>query len=295
MRRVTSLFVLGLVVFSAWAHAQQAPAPSPAAARPASNDVKPTEPGKPESSQNLATSNNFVNTLEAPAPRNVGVASNRTGSVCTLIAGSFELKAVGIRLTQYSTLGFASECDEIAFNNLTQATIEAQLRAVQRPSFVIRGGVHRLLMDVNLATLPQPFIKIGPLDFTAVGTIDIGLIEFLRNPNFKTHSLVSASEYSAFTLRSNIQYIWNMGKPVHTLVTPTGDRYVMYAFTTRVVPQLKVNNLAYLGPLLRLPEGWTYESYLLDKTLTIKTTASKNFEVSIMFDDANNLYIKMPD
>jgi hypothetical protein len=78
-------------------------------------------------------------------------------------------------------------------------------------------------------------------------------------------------------------------------VTPEGERYVMYSFTTRVIPQLKAENLAYLGPLLSMPEGWSYESYLLDKTLTVKTTAAENFEISILFDDANNMYVKIPN
>jgi hypothetical protein len=69
----------------------------------------------------------------------------------------------------------------------------------------------------------------------------------------------------------------------------------MYGYTTRVIKQLTQANLAEMGPLLNKPEGWTYESFLLDKTLTIKTTPSNGFKLDFLFDDANNLYIKHDD
>lgn len=291
MLRVKNLFVLGLALFAAVSHAQPSPPNTPPPASSPANGITGTTTEKPQSSQSL-TPPTTIDTSTAIYKDN---SNTRLGLVCTLYAGSFQLRTLGIRLTKYSTMGLSNDCDEKTYNSLTQATMEAQLRAVQRPDFVIRGGVHRYLMDVNLATLPNPFIKIGGLDFSAVGTIDIGLIEFIRNPNLSSQSLVSSSQYSPFTLKSNIQYIWNLGKPVHTLVTPEGERYVMYSFTTRVIPQLKAENLAYLGPLLSMPEGWSYESYLLDKTLTVKTTAAENFEISILFDDANNMYVKIPN
>jgi hypothetical protein len=222
------------------------------------------------------------------------LAQRRIGLVCSIYAGKFDWWTLTLRITQYSTMGLAENCDEQHYDSLTLASMEAQLRAVQRPLFVVRGGAHRYVMDVNLATLPNPFIRIGELLFSAVSEVRINLLSLIRMENYIPDNLI-ASNYRPFTMHGSIQYIWNIGKPIHRLVAPNGDRYVMYGYTTRVIKQLTQANLAEMGPLLNKPEGWTYESFLLDKTLTIKTTPSNGFKLDFLFDDANNLYIKHDD
>jgi hypothetical protein len=222
------------------------------------------------------------------------LAQRRIGLVCTVYAGNFDWWTLTLRIKQYSTMGLVENCDEPHYDSLTLASMQAQLRAVQQPLFVVRGGAHRYLMDVNLATLPNPYIRIGELLFSAVGELRIGILDLVRMENYIPDNLI-ASNYRPFTMNGNIQYIWNIGKPIHRLVAPNGDRYIMYGYTTRVIKQLTQTNLAEMGPLLNKPEGWKYESFLLDKTLTIKTTPANGFKVDFLFDDANNLYIKHED
>ncbi len=222
------------------------------------------------------------------------LAQRRIGLVCSIYAGTFHWWTLSLRITQYSTMGLVENCDELHYDSLTLASMHAQLRAVQQPLFVIRGGAHRYLMDVNLATLPNPFIRIGELQFSAVGEVRIALSDMIRSANYKPDNLIS-STYTPFTVQANIQYIWNIGKPIHRLVAPNGDRYVMFGYTTRVIKQLTQASLTEMGPLLNKPEGWKYESFLLDKTLTIKTAPSTGFKVDFLFDDANNVYIKHED
>lgn len=219
-------------------------------------------------------------------------AISREGVICTIYAGSPSFSALGVRITVYSTMGTTTHCDETSFYNLTQATIMAQLRAVQQPAFIMRGGAHYQLMDVNLATLPNPFIRIGNINFSAVGFIDFGITQLARRSNLRR---LSSYEYVPIRLETQVQYIWNIGKPVHRLVAPNGDRFVMYAYTTQVIKNTSRSMLSYLGPLLNLPAGWTYESFLLDKTLTIRTGMADHFSVEILFDDARNMYIKSND
>ena len=233
----------------------------------------------------------------ASAPKQVASESNaisKTGLICSVYAGGPSLAALGVRITVYSTMGTTSNCDAATFENLTQASIKAQLRAVQQPVFIIRGGAHNYLMDVNLAPLPNPFIRLGNLNFSAVGFVDIKLSQLVLNSNLSVVGL-SSTEYIPFKLQSQIQYIWNIGRPVHRLVAPNGDRYVMFAFTTEVIKHATENMLAYLGPLLNKPTGWTYESFLLDKTLTIKTNITDGYSIDILFDDARNMYVKTDD
>ena len=231
----------------------------------------------------------------APTRSTQNLAAARTGLVCTIFAGNFSLSALGVRITQYSTMGLVENCNEAHFNGLTTASIQAQFRAVQQPLFVVKGGSHRYLMDVNLATVPKPFIRVGDLMMSPVGYIDLPLHQMLlKNKGLQQGSVV-ASEYKPFNLVSNIHYIWNIGTPVHRLVSPNGDRYVMYGYTTRVIENVDRDNLALIGPLLNPPVGWKYESYLLDRTLTITADPNQGFVRKILFDDAYNMYIETFD
>ena len=222
------------------------------------------------------------------------LAHQKTGIVCTLYAGNFSVAARGIRIVQYSTMGLAENCDEAHFTQLTAASIAAQLRAVQQPLFVIQGAAHHYLMDVNLAQLSSPFVRIGELKVSAVGHSDVRIREWLQNKGLQSGSIVG-SEYTPFPLTTQVHYIWTIGKPVHRLVAPNGDRYIMFGYTNRVLKGANKENLSLIGPLLTLPANWKFESYLLDRTLTIKTDPTNDFTVNVMFDDAYNMYIQATD
>ena len=43
------------------------------------------------------------------------------------------------------------------------------------------------------------------------------------------------------------------------------------------------------------PVGWKYESYLLDRTLTVKASPTNNFTLNVLFDDAYNMYVQTDD
>ena len=61
------------------------------------------------------------------------LAQRRIGLVCSIYAGKFDWWTLTLRITQYSTMGLAENCDEQHFDSLTLASMEAQLRAVQQP------------------------------------------------------------------------------------------------------------------------------------------------------------------
>lgn len=293
-KKLSAVLMLWASCVATPAAAQQSVSP-PSAVAPGS---KPAESGMPAASSISATpvaADTPTSDGRAPnAKISQNLAQRRIGLVCSIYAGKFHWSTLSLQITQYSTMGLTENCDEQHFDSLTLASMEAQLRAVQQPLFVIRGGAHRYLMDVNLATLPNPFIRIGELIFSAVGKVHIPLTEMIKTASYKPDNLI-ASNYTPFNISGNIQYIWNIGRPIHRLISPNGDRFVMYGYTTRVIKQLTLTNLAEMGPLLNLPEGWKYESFLLDKTLTIKTSPLNRFSVDMLFDDANNLYIKYDD
>ncbi len=297
----TLLALLTLSSFLAVSQPSAQPAPSgPPAAPPAAAPSAPP-PGPPGGSappggvaQPAAGSPPTAGSAPQALKTSQTLAAHRTGTVCSVFVGNFSIAARGVRLTQYSTLGLSQDCDEDHFNSLTTTSIEAQFRAVQQPLFVIRGGAHRYLMDVNLATIPKPFVRVGNLMLSPVGYIDINFRDAIANKGLQQGSVV-ASEYKPFKLTSPIHYIWNIGQPVHRLVTPEGDRYVMFGYTKRVIENVNKNTLSLIGPLLNPPVGWKYESYLLDRTLTIKAEPANSFTLNIVFDDAYNIYVQTDD
>lgn len=304
MRTLLAFLTLGSVLVVTQASAQPAPVGPPAAAPRLAAEPAPAGPPPMAAPHRVDPSRGPAGINPAPPaagpspPSNTNssliLASPRTGLVCTIFAGNFSLAARGVRLTQYTTMGLTEDCDEQYYNTLTTTSIAAQFRAVQQPTFVVRGGAHYYLMDVNLSTLPKPFIRVGNLRLSPVGHVDLSISELLSNKSLQQGSVV-ASEYQPFALTSDVHYIWNIGRPIHRLVAPSGDRYIMFGFTRRVIENVDKDNLALIGPLLNPPVGWKYESYLLDRTLTVKASPTNNFTLNVLFDDAYNMYVQTDD
>ncbi len=55
---------------------------------------------------------------------------------------------------------------------------------------------------------------------------------------------------------------------------PNGTVWVMQEMTTDVDKSLTIDTLRDIGPKLKLPEGWTYETKVLTKDLVLDTRKS---------------------
>ena len=64
----------------------------------------------------------------------------------------------------------------------------------------------------------------------------------------------------------------------------------MYSYTKEVQPSLNRENLSNIDQLLRMPAGWTYENYFLDKTVVVRAGVENDNTVTVVFDDLNNYY-----
>ena len=70
----------------------------------------------------------------------------------------------------------------------------------------------------------------------------------------------------------NSNWIWHAGKPVHLLREPGGTVWVMQEYTKDVDPSLTLDNLHQVGSKLKnLPKGWTFETKVLTKDLSLDT------------------------
>lgn len=149
-------------------------------------------------------------------------------------------------------------------------------------------------MDVNLSPVQDEFYLIGNMRFTPLGQVGISLWDLISSKKPSLRSVIS-STYTPFTLDSDIYYIWNIGTLAHQLVSPNGDKYIMQAYTNDVSPHLTRSRLNELWSQLALPMGWRYESMLLNKTITIRSTNVEGEANKVLFDELSNFYIKYTD
>ena len=71
---------------------------------------------------------------------------------------------------------------------------------------------------------------------------------------------------------------------------PSGLVWVMQEYTKEVDATLTIDNLAGVGSKLKnLPEGWTFETKILEKDLTLDTRRTGNW-ASIIRDELGNTY-----
>lgn len=217
--------------------------------------------------------------------------NNPDEDICTVFTGGFDWSQLKTVFTVYSTYKVEKTCDREEFKNLTMASIKAQLRGVQSSSITIRGGVHRNLMDVNLTPVQDQYYLIGNMQVSPIGQVSINLWEMLTGKKSRPETIITSS-YTPFSIDSDMYYIWNIGTLAHQLVDPGGDKYIMMAYTNDVFPHLTRAGLTDLWSQLGLPSGWKYESVLLDKTVTIRSSSVMGTTSKVLFDDLSNYYIK---
>lgn len=119
--------------------------------------------------------------------------------------------------------------------------------------------------------------------FTAGETIDVQGIKAQWVATMTTEAMKKIQDsapYTAAAITRDSEWLWRKGKPVYLLKTPQGITWILQVYTPRVDPSLSMDNLDQLGKKLKLPAGWTFETKVLEKDLTIRTKLGH-----IMWDD----------
>ena len=81
------------------------------------------------------------------------------------------------------------------------------------------------------------------------------------------------SAYVPSLIYRNTNWIFYAGKPVYLLRDPEGATWVLQEFTKDVDPSLAADNLEVLGDNYKeLPDGWTFETKILDEDLSLDTS-----------------------
>ena len=92
--------------------------------------------------------------------------------------------------------------------------------------------------------------------------------------------------YTETTVNRTTFFTFSSRKPLRLLVSPSGTRYAMQAYSQAVDPTMSEADLRNLKSKLSLPAGWDYEVKRIRKDLTLRTVA----RTTIIQDELENTY-----
>ena len=210
--------------------------------------------------------------------------------VCGLYATRFDWWRLELVVTNLSTYQLQN-CSPDAMNNLTTASAYAQLKALNFDN-VFRGSAHQMLMDINLTPVVSEYYWVGNLKFGLLSDIRLNLWQIYQTTKLGGSKNLMGASYTPFKVRGNQHFIWSAGTLVHRLVAPDGKAYIMSSYTRDVQPSLNRENLSNINQLLRMPVGWTYENFFLDKHVVVRTAIESHNTVNTIFDDLSNIYVQ---
>ena len=210
--------------------------------------------------------------------------------VCSLNAAYFDIWRLEVRITNLSTYRLQN-CTASRLAKVSTASAAAQLKAVSSFSTIVKGGSHQQIMDTNLTPVSSEYFWVSDLKFSVLGTARVSLRQLLHTTKLTATKNLSLASYVPFTVRGEAHYIWNTGTLVHRLVSPKGETYIMVGYTQEVQPSLTRDNLSNLDTMLRLPPGWRFENYFLDRNVVVRAGIDNDNSVETLFDDLNNNYV----
>jgi len=259
---------------------------SVALAQPVANP-KPTATVVPSNTQQAASS----------TQTQVSISQSNSASVvqpdnwqCVLHAAHFNIWRLEVTITTLSTYRLQN-CPASSMDRITSASVAAQLRTVASFSTIVKGGSHQQVMDINLTPVSSEYFWVSDLKFAVANTAQVSLKQLIQTTKFKSTKNLAAANYIPFKMHGEMHYIWNTGTLAHRLVSPQGETYIMTNYTQEVQPILTRDTLSNLDTMLRLPPGWKFENYFLDRNIVVRSGVANDNTVEMIFDDLNNNYV----
>jgi hypothetical protein len=174
----------------------------------------------------------------------------------------------------YNTLTL-NTCPAAAFATVDPEAVKAELGA--RAVFK-NGPRHWVVSELSSHAAPdeKPVVAFGDLRARLVGVLHLPL-------GMRHHP----QPYHQTTIERDTRYSYRAGRPVFILDDPKGGAWVMQAYSGIVDPSLALGDLAGLGSRLKLPEGWSFRSEVLDRELVVQPVKGT---ARIVQDDLENTY-----
>ena len=117
---------------------------------------------------------------------------------------------------------------------------------------------------------------------------DFGGLEMYRQATVEIGSLLEAAKpYLPHSVNRTAAFIYDAGQRIYELRTTDGTTYVMQTYSVQIDPTLTEAQLTDLGSRLKVPEGWTYSSRILDSQFRIETATTA---AHVLQDELGNSY-----
>lgn len=164
-----------------------------------------------------------------------------------------------------------NDCPAAAWEALDPATITTDTGALT----VQMNGPRRWLPSFVTGSLASTERRqFGALEMRLLAQVDI-------DPNSP-----SLAPYEGRTVRRTTTYTFARGQEIYELTSPEGVVYVMQSMALMVDPSLTLDQLATIGPRLRLPPGWAYRARKLEADLVMVADGV----ATVLQDDLRNTY-----
>ncbi|HUY42990.1 MAG TPA: hypothetical protein VMU98_04415 [Acidimicrobiales bacterium] len=165
-----------------------------------------------------------------------------------------------------------NECPDELWQRLDPVMIARQYGAALA---VLNGPRYWMMDGVAKVANVEPVVR------------DFGGIVMRRVATIELDGPLVSSYYQERIVNRGAMFIFDAGRPVHLLHSGVGRSYVLQAYCVGVDASLDQVGLATLGERLDLPEGWSYESRLLEDELVVDTTTRV---ATVVQDELQNTY-----
>lgn len=183
---------------------------------------------------------------------------------------------VGTGPTQRAHVYTAAALDELTPDSHKQIDPVRQARELEVDMCAVNGG-RIWLMD-------EQSVQGGDV-------VDIDGVKLMYGGEMTGAEMIAQMKnaYYPSLIYRNSNWIWHAGTTVHLLREPNGTVWVMQEYTRDVDPTLKLDNLHEIGSKIKPPEGWTFETKVLDKELSLDTSRCDGW-AAIIRDELHNTY-----
>jgi hypothetical protein len=181
----------------------------------------------------------------------------------------------GLQATVYNTFPL-NDCPAELWSALDPQAIAAEHGAAA----ALLNGPRYWLMNSIEKTFQGPRVKknFGGIEMQLQATVLLTAL----NP----------APYTANQVDRNTVFTFDAGEEIYELHDPAFRRWVMQTWSQIVDPNLSRADLPKLGERLNLPDGWVYQSRVLDTPLRIDTTTHA---AQVLQDDLKNSYSLLAD
>ncbi len=199
-----------------------------------------------------------------------GLSGKRYGEVLLVTPGE-----AGPQAAVYNTYPL-NDCPAELWSKLDPQLIATENGAA---TALLNGPRYWLMNGIEKAQQgPRIIKKFGGIDMQLQATVLL--------------TAMNPAPYTANQVNRHTVFTYGAGEEVYELQDPAFRRWVMQTWSQIVDPNLTRADLPKLGERLNLPEGWTYQTRVLDIPLRIDTATRAAL---VLQDDLTNSYSLITD